>query len=87
MQLFLAIATSINGLGDLFNRFLGAHGQGKPIRNGAFACGIITVLGNVLFVYIWGINGAIVTRVLSATIYFLFMSMSYRFYTKNTYNE
>lgn len=84
---FLAIATSINGLGDLFNRFLGAHGQGKPIRNGAFACGIITVLGNVLFVYFWGINGAIVTRVLSATIYFLFMSMSYRFYTKNTKNE
>ena len=79
---FLAIATSINGLGDLFNRFLGAHGQGKPIRNGAFACGIITVLGNILFVYLWGINGAIATRVLSATIYFLFMSMSYRFFTK-----
>lgn len=79
---FLAIATSINGLGDLFNRFLGAHGQGKPIRNGAFACGIMTVLGNILFVYFWGINGAIVTRVLSATIYFLFMSMSYYFYTK-----
>jgi len=79
---FLAIATSINGLGDLFNRFLGAHGQGKYIRNSAFACGLISVLGNVLLVYFWKINGAIVTRILSASVYFIFMLASYQFYTK-----
>lgn len=76
----LAVATSINGLGDLFNRFLGSHGQGRSIRNSAFACGIMTVIGNILFVYLWGINGAIVTRILAAIIYFLFMYLSYRSY-------
>ena len=84
---FLAVATSINGIGDLFNRFLGAHGQGKPIRNSAFACGAMTVLGNIAFVYLWGINGAIATRILSATIYFLFMFLSYRFYVIKESNE
>ncbi len=78
---FLAIATSMTGLGDLFNRFLGAHGQGKSIRNGAIACGIMTIIGNILFVYIWGINGAVLTRILSALIYLSVMILSYRSYS------
>lgn len=84
---FLALATSINGLGDLFNRFLGAHGQGRLIRNSAFACGTVTIIGNILLVYLWGINGAIATRIISAITYFLFMYVSYRFYIVRKSNE
>ena len=84
---FLAIATSINGLGDLFNRFLGAHGQGKQIRNGAIACGIVTIIGNILFVYLWQINGAILTRISSAIVYFLYMCITYKLYTKSNSYE
>jgi O-antigen/teichoic acid export membrane protein len=84
---FLAVATSVNGLGDLFNRFLGAHGQGRPIRDGALACGMVTIIGNFLFVYLWGIKGAIVTRIMSSSIYFLFMYLSYRLFTKGSKNE
>uniref|UniRef100_UPI0020C24B82 hypothetical protein n=1 Tax=Salmonella enterica TaxID=28901 RepID=UPI0020C24B82 len=63
---FIAIGTSFHGLGDMLNRFLGAHAKGKEIRNGALACGIMAVFGNVVFVYLWGIYGAIATRILSS---------------------
>ena len=79
---FLAVATTIHGFGDMLNRFLGAHGRGKDLRNGAFACGFILLLGNVVFVYYWGINGAIATRILSSSAYLLAMSWYYRNYTK-----
>jgi O-antigen/teichoic acid export membrane protein len=65
----LAIGTTINGFGNMFNRFLGAHGQGKTLRNSAFICGAILVIGNFLFVYLWDIKGAIVTQILSSVGY------------------
>ena len=66
---FLAIGTTLHGLGDLFNRFLGSHGLGKQLRNGAFLCGGVMLVGNILLVYWWGINGAIVTRILASAGY------------------
>lgn len=84
---YLAVATSINGLGDMFNRFLGAHGMGKQIRNGALVSGTVTILGNIFLVYFWGINGAVATRILSAICYFFFMYMSYLLFTRNNQNE
>lgn len=66
---YLAIATSIHGFGDMINRFLGAHGKGKDIRNSAFICGFIAVVGNILFVYLWDIKGAIFTRILLSLAY------------------
>ena len=61
ISIWLAVAVSIHGFGDMLNRFLGAHGKGKDLRNTAFACGIEHVIGSILFVYLWGINGAIAT--------------------------
>lgn len=79
---FLAIATSMHGLGDMFNRFLGAHGQGKQIRNGAFACGIITTIGSVILVYYWQISGAIITKILGSMTYMIMMVYYYKAFTK-----
>lgn len=79
---YLAIGTTIHGIGDMFNRFLGSHGKGKELRNGAFLCGIILVIGNLLFVYWWGIYGAITTRIFSSGAYFFAMVYYYKQFTK-----
>lgn len=81
---FLAIATSLHGLGDMFNRFLGAHGQGKQIRNGAIVCGTIVVIGNIILVYYWQIIGAIITKIIGSMAYMLMMTY---YYIKFTYKK
>lgn len=74
---WLAVGVSVHGFGDMINRFLGAHGRGKELRNAAFACGTVLVIGNFLLVYFWGINGAIITKVLSSATYFLTLLFYY----------
>lgn len=84
----LAIGVSIHGFGDMLNRFLGAHGKGKELRNAAFACGTILVFGNIVFVYLWGINGAIITKILSSLTYFTILLYYYCKYIKiNNYEH
>jgi len=68
-----------HGFGDFINRFLGAHGKGKELRNGAFAVGISNILGYTVLVYILGIKGAAITKLFSGLIY---CYMMYFFYIK-----
>lgn len=79
---FLALASTLHGLGDVFNRFLGAHGKGKCLRNGAFVSGGVALVGYTLGVYLWGINGAISTRIAFALTYFAMMVFYYLQLTK-----
>jgi len=79
---YLAVGATIHGLGDMLNRFLGSHGKGKELRNGAFFCGAILVTGNLLFVYWWGIYGAIATQIFSSGGYFIAMTHYYNQFTK-----
>lgn len=74
---FLSVGFTFHGLGDVFNRFLGAHGQGKSLRNGAFISGAIALIGYTLGVYYLDIWGAIVTKVLASLIYFVSMAVYY----------
>lgn len=73
---WLVFGTCMHGLGDMFNRFLGAHGLGRQIRNGAFVCGGVLVVGSIVLVYFFQIYGAIATKILSALVY-LFMMVFY----------
>lgn len=73
---FLAFASTAHGLGDVFNRFIGAHGYGKYLRNGAFISGGVALVGYTLGVWLWGINGAIATRI-TFTLTYLFMMVIY----------
>lgn len=66
---WMAAGFCIHGIGDMLNRYLGSHGKGNPIRNSSFICGFIRVAGFTLFVYLWDINGAILTTILSSMIY------------------
>lgn len=79
---WLAIGASLHGLGDMFNRFLGAHGQGKQLRNGAFVCGGVIIIGSTLLVYLFQVNGAIITKTVSDMVYLLMMVLYYLSFTQ-----
>ena len=66
---WMAVGFCIHGIGDMLNRYLGSHGLGKPIRNSSYVCGLFRVIGFTLLVYMWDINGAITTTVLSSLVY------------------
>ena len=76
----LSAGMCLHGLGDMFNRFLGAHGRGKELRNGAFLCGGVILVGSVVLVYLWGIWGAVVTKITGDATYFFAM---YKYYSSN----
>ena len=78
----LAVGFSIHGVGDMINRYLGSHGQGNSIRNSSFACGIVKFLGSIILVWLWDVNGALVTMILSSVIYTLSLSVEYHSYIK-----
>lgn len=80
---YLAISTSFYGLGDMINRFLGAHGQGKQIRNASYACGFIIFIGSIILVYFVGIYGAIITRILGSSSYMLILVIYYKKFINN----
>lgn len=75
----VSIGCIFHGFGDYINRFLGAHGKGKQLRNGAFAVGVSNVLGYILLVYFFGVKGAAITKLISGIIY---CGMLYYFYKK-----
>lgn len=79
---FLALSAISTGIGDVFNRFLGAHGQGKSLRNGAWFSGIISLLGYTIGIYYFDIFGAISTRILSSAAYSISMIYYYRYFVK-----
>lgn len=81
-SVLLALGATFHGLGDVYNRFLGAHGRGTMLRNGAFISGFVAIMGYTVGVYVWGINGAILTRVLSSLAYYLSMILFYSIFVK-----
>lgn len=67
----LALGFTLHGLGDVYNRFLGAHGQGLFLRNAAWISGFISIIGYTLGIYYWGISAAIFTRIATSVTYFI----------------
>lgn len=77
----LILSFLLHGLGDLINRFLGAKGKGKLLRNSAFMVGIVNILGYTILVNYFGVTGAIITKILASGTY---LFMMYYYYTKFT---
>lgn len=82
----LSVGFTFHGLGDMFNRFLGAHGKGTYLRNGALLAGGISLLGYTIGVYYYEIWGAIITRVLASVAYFVSMVLYYIVFRKEERN-
>jgi len=78
----LSVGFTFHGLGDVFNRFLGAHGQGMSLRNGAFISGAIALVGYTIGVYYYGIWGAIFTKISASLAYFVTMVVYYYLFTE-----
>lgn len=66
---WMAIGFSLHGIGDMFNRYLGSHGKGKPILASSMACGAVKVCGFIVLTYFWDIAGALATNVFSSAVY------------------
>ena len=77
---WLAFAYCVHGIGDMINRFLGSHGLGVPIRNSSYLCGVFKVLGFIVLVWIWNVEGALITNVVSSCVYSLTL---YYYYNKS----
>lgn len=82
----MAIGFTFHGLGDVFNRFLGAHGKGVFLRNAAWISGSVSLLGFTIGIYYYGITAAIITRILSSSIYYFYMLFYYRKFRKTVQN-
>ncbi len=82
LAMIMATGSVLHGMGDYFNRFLGAHGRGKELRNGAIAVGTVNVLGYLILVQVLGINGAAITRLLAGGTYCGMMVIYYRGFRK-----
>ncbi|MFD0799543.1 lipopolysaccharide biosynthesis protein [Maribacter chungangensis] len=83
MSKYLIFGFILHGLGDLFNRFLGAKGKGKLLRNAAFLVGVVNVIGYTVFISLFDINGAILTKILASCLYMSVMIYYYFNFDKN----
>lgn len=84
---FLALGSSFHGLGDMFNRFLGSHSQGRQLRNGAWLSGLVLIIGFTVGIYYWGIWAAIVTKILGSLTYLIAMIYYYSNFVKGNNQE
>lgn len=76
--MWMCVGFCLHGMGDMLNRFLCSHGRGVEIRNSSFLCGLVKIVGFTLLVWLWNVNGALVTNVLASSVYLLALAHYYR---------
>ena len=79
---YVIIGFIFHGFGDIFNRFLGAKGKGKLLRNAAYLVGVVNILGYTFLIKYFSVNGAILTKIMASGLYFLVMWWYYFKFTK-----
>lgn len=84
---WLALGYSVHGLGDMINRYLGSHGQGKAIRNSSIINGLFKVFGYIVLVYLFSTNGAILTTIICSFMYTLSLCFYYRKFVSQPSNN
>lgn len=82
---FTAVGSTLHGFGDFFNRFISAKGKGKIIRNSNLIVGIVNIAGYIGLVYVWGIKGAVITKLIAGMVYLANMLYYYTIITKRSY--
>ena len=65
----VSIGVILYGFGDFFNRFLGANGQGRALRNAAFFVGGSLMVSSVLLIPKYGAYGAAYAKLIAGFIY------------------
>lgn len=81
LTLILSLGIAAHGMADFFNRYLGAHGKGKMLRNSSILVGVSLLVTNFLFIPIWHEKGAVFARFISGLVYLINMIFFYKKYT------
>ena len=79
--IYISFAYLFHGLSSPY-AFLAAKSKGKEIRNVAWSESIANLIGNLLFIPIFGIEGAILTSVIAKIINFVYFNYYYRKYLR-----
>ena len=82
MAISISFGAVFHGFGDIFNRFLGAHGKGQILKNTAYLVCLVNIVGIIILTPKFGAWGAVVTTILAGIAYFCFMSINYVKYVK-----
>lgn len=76
----LSVGMVFHGLGNLYNRFLGAHGKGKNLRNASFLTGAVILIGCFAAIPYYGAMAAAFVKSLSSLTYCLMMFIYYKLF-------
>lgn len=77
LNLIVSTGVALHGLADFINRFLGAHGQGKALRNASFFVGISLLVFNLILIPKFGATGAAITKLSTGFVYSLVIYIYY----------
>jgi len=77
LNFIVSIGVVAHGMADFFNRYLGANGQSKALRNTSIIVGFSILSGNLLLIPRWGEYGAAYSNILSGFIYLSIMVLFY----------
>lgn len=82
LNFIVSIGVIAYGFGDFYNRYLGANGQGKALRNSSFFVGGCMMLFNCLFIPRWGETGAAYAKLITGFVYLFVIIYYYLRYVK-----
>jgi O-antigen/teichoic acid export membrane protein len=73
-----AVGSVIHGIGDVYNRYLLAHGKTSLLRSNAMHLAVVSALGYVFLVVAYGAMGAALTKLIVGMLYMTAMFIYYR---------
>lgn len=83
INFIVSLGVVLYGMGDFFNRFLGANGQGKALRNSAFLVGGGLLIASLLLIPKWGEYGAAYAKLFAGGLYLLIIIYHYLKFTNS----
>jgi len=83
LSYIVSIGVFLYGLSDFFTRFLGAHGNGKALRNSSIIVGLCVLIFNATLVPLWHETGAVITYLIAGVMYFATIFFYYKKFIKN----
>jgi len=87
LTMTVSIGVLLYGFADIFNRFLGANGQGINLRNSSIINGLIIFIFNIALIPRMGETGAGITKIITGIAYLSVMLFYYLKYINKRKDE
>lgn len=81
LNFIISIGMIAHGLADFYNRYLGAKGQSKYMRNSSFYVAAALMTFNLMLIPAYGAHGAAYARLISSFVYLITIIWYYMKYT------